>query len=247
MSQTPNRPTVGLIVPPAAGEVPPEPLALYGAEVNFIAAGLGLRKLTPDGYDEVIDRMGELSRELAGNGADAIVLMGTSLSFYRGPEFNARLIELMSQASGLPATTMSCAVIEALNAVGARRIALATAYVDSVNQRLADFLAASGLCVESLATLDIESVEAIAHVTQDQLLELGRRALTAAGPVDALFMSCGGLRTQEASLQLEAEFGLPVISSAMAGAWAAVRLVGHSGESPGSGRLFAAGPAPDAR
>ena len=39
-------------------------------------------------------------------------------------------------ASGLPATTMSDAVIDGLNAVGGHRVAVATAYNDEVNDRL---------------------------------------------------------------------------------------------------------------
>ena len=48
-------PLIGMIVPPAAGAVPPEAPALYPRGARFIAEGLGLERLTPDGYDAVID------------------------------------------------------------------------------------------------------------------------------------------------------------------------------------------------
>ena len=39
--------TIGMIVPPAAGEVPPEPPVLY-PDLTFVAEGLALPKLTPN-------------------------------------------------------------------------------------------------------------------------------------------------------------------------------------------------------
>ncbi|KAI5912042.1 hypothetical protein PA01_00465 [Azoarcus sp. PA01] len=230
-------PTVGLIVPPASGAIPPEPPVLYGREVRFLSAGLGLEKMTPEGYEAVIDRTGELARRLVADGADAVIMMGTSLSFYRGPTFNDELVHIMEAAGGRPATTMSNAIVEALRAVGASRIAVATAYVEAVNQRLADFLRFAGFEVAVLDSLDIERVEDVPSVGAGRLMEIGVRAGTAQ-PVDALLLSCGGLQTLGVTVPLECELGIPVISSAMAGAWAAARLVGHSGASPSFGRLF---------
>ncbi|HWP29756.1 MAG TPA: arylmalonate decarboxylase, partial [Chloroflexota bacterium] len=114
-------PVVGLIVPPAAGAVPPEGAQLYPQGVRFIAAGLGLTRLTPEGYDAVIDRIADRARALAAQGAQALALMGTSLSFYRGYAFNEELKAALAAATGLPATTMSTAVVEALRALGVRR------------------------------------------------------------------------------------------------------------------------------
>ena len=91
-------PTIGMIVPPAAGAVPPEPLELYGARARFIAEGLALKALSPEGYDAVIERVAALAVRLKSRGAEAISLMGTSLSFYRGAAFNDELIATMKAA-----------------------------------------------------------------------------------------------------------------------------------------------------
>src|SRR5690606_40036028 len=47
-------PVLGLIVPPALPWTPDEGLALYRDRVRFLAEGLGLARLTPDGYDAVV-------------------------------------------------------------------------------------------------------------------------------------------------------------------------------------------------
>lgn len=229
--------TVGLIVPPGAGEVPPEPPQLY-PDLDFIAVGLGIPEVTPEGFNQVIHRIADLAGELKARGAEAVSLMGTSLSFYRGPEGNEEILEALRQGSGLPATTMTDSVLAALDAVGAARVAVGTAYTDPVNAALTRYLSASGYQVAALEAMHLRTVEEVFATTDDDLIALGGRAVAAADGADSLFISCGGLRTLPVIPVLEARHGLPVISSATAGAWGAARLAGHSGRSPGHGRLF---------
>lgn len=229
--------TIGMIVPPASGAVPPEPPELY-PDLTFIAEGLALPRLTPEGYDTVIEDTAGLAVKLKERGAEAIALMGTSLSFYRGPAGNRQVLEAMRAATDLPVTTMTNAVLEALDAFSVEKLAVATAYADPVNEALQRYLAQSGYEVQALEGMNLAAVEAILDVREEELMELGERALAAAPEAEALLISCGGLKTLPIVVPLEEKFDLPVITSATAGAWAAARLVGHSGRAPGYGRLF---------
>lgn len=234
-----SRPLLGVIVPPADGAVPPELPELYGREVDFSAVGLGIPAMSAAGFDTVIDRVAQAARTLCGRGAGAVALMGTSLSFYRGAAFNEHLGRTLREATGLPAVTMSDAIVQALDTVGARRLAVATAYTDDVNDRLTAFLRDRGFEVLGLESLQLLTVAQVHAVTRDTLLELGERAAARAPGADALLVSCGGLRTLDVTVPLEDRLGLPVVSSAVAGAWSAVRLLGHSGHAVGRGRLLA--------
>lgn len=233
-----SRPVIGMIVPPAANTVPPEAISLYADRARFLAAGLGLERITPDGYDGVIDRVGDLARDLARQGADAVVLMGTSLSFYRGVAFNNHLLATMRAASGRPVTTMSTAVVDALQVLGVTRLAVATAYGDSVNVRLKEFLVDSGFIVEALEAFQLDTVKQVQAVADADLLALGHRAHRSAPNAEALLISCGGLHTLSVTVPLEAQCGVPVVSSALAGAWASMRLLGLEAREPGRGRLL---------
>lgn len=234
-----EQPTIGMIVPPAAGNVPPEPLELF-PDLHFIATGLGLRQLSPDGFDQVIDEVADRASNLAEAGADVISLMGTSLSFYRGPQYNALLVQTMEAATGLPATTMTNAVLDALRTVGGERIALATAYTDAINKPLIGYLEGSGFTIDNLESMNISRVEDVFGVTDDDLLELCRKTARASPNAEVVFLSCGGLHTASVTRPLEETTGLPVISSAMAGTWGAVRLAGIDTRVAGYGRLFEA-------
>jgi arylmalonate decarboxylase len=233
-------PTLGLIFP-VTRPVPPEGLAMYPSGIRFITLGLGLKTMTPEGYDAVIDRVGPAGEELASQGANAVVLMGTSLSFYKGAAFNDRLTETLKKATGLPATSMSTAVIEGLRAVGAKQVVAATAYDDEVNRRLQAFLKESGFEVLGVKGLGIEKVEDVDRVTQDGLLEFCAGVRGTQPRANAMLVSCGGLRTLELLAPLEQRGHIAVVSSTPHALWAGARLLGLSGRAPGFGTLLSKG------
>jgi arylmalonate decarboxylase len=231
-------PVLGLIFPPSDRGIPEEGVAMYGDSLRFVVTGLGLDRMTPDGYDSVIPRIPAAAEQLAAAGAEAIELTGTSLTFYKGEAFNQRLRQAVTDASGLPATTMSDGVIDGLKAVGARRVAVATAYNDEVNDRLRAFLIEHGLTPVVVTGLGIEAIADVNSVTQNDLIEFGVRVRESAPEADSLLVSCGGFRTLEIIAPIEARTGVSVISSMPHGLWAGARLVGLSGAAPGYGTLL---------
>lgn len=231
-------PVLGLIGPVEA-TVPPEANTLYPRGVRFQALSVGLKTMTPEGYDRVLEHIAPTAEALARAGADAIVLMGTSLSFYRGANFNRELTRRMRAASGRPAITMSTAVCDGLRAFRARRLAVATAYDAEVNQRLQSFLHEEGFDVRVIRGLGVEKVEDIKHVTRAGLMKFSTEVFESADRAEALLISCGGLHTLDILAPLEERCGVPVVSSLPHALRAGVRLLGLSGRVDGYGRLFA--------
>jgi len=235
---TQKTPVLGLIFPPVGRGIPEEGVAMYGEQLRFVVNGLGVERMTPDGFEAVMARIPAAAEQLAAAGADAIELTGTSLTFYKGEAFNQQLREIVSKASGLPTTTMSNGVIDALKAVGARRVAALTAYNEEVNARLKAFLIEHGLEPVVVTGFGIEAMTDLDRVTQNDLIDWGVKVRDSAPDADALLVSCGGFRTLEIIAPLEARVGVPVISSMPHGLWAGAKLVGLSGAAPGYGRLL---------
>ncbi len=231
-------PIVGMMFPPANYQVPPEARRLYPTGVTFLAQGLGLERMTPAEYDRIVPRIGPAAATLKNQGAQAISIMGTSLTFYKGAAFNQTLIDQVTRATGLPATSMSSAIVHGLKAVHARRIAVATAYTDVVNDRLRVFLEESGFTVLGIKGLNIERFADAPPVTQDGLQKFSADVFDAFPKADALAISCGALKTLDLLVPLERHCRVPVISSTPHAFWDAVRLVGLSGRSRGFGRLL---------
>ena len=232
------RPTIGLIVPPAAGEVPVDAALLYGDKVRFIARGLGIGGVSPAGFDPVVDTILDKARELRDAGAQAISLMGTSISFYRGLAFTEDLRDSMQQATGLPCTTMSHAIVSALRALGMQRVAVATSYIGELNDRLVDYLTVSGFDVTAIEGLSIVGVKEVGEVTPQTLTTLSQRVFARDTSADGIFISCGGLLTLDVIPPLERDLQRPVTASSPAGFWDVMRLAGQDPASPRYGRLF---------
>src|SRR5215470_8805493 len=239
----PSRParsdiTIGLVVPFDTDTVPEEGVQMY-PDVRFLARGVGVRSLTPKGYDAAADGILPAAEHLAARGVDAVMVIGTSLTFYRGPDFHAALKEKLKAATGLPVSTMSQAIIDGLNSFGARRIAVATAYADEVNNRLKTFLAAHGFDVLALEGFGLFGFGEPDRKSEHDIIALGTKACAAAPGAEALVISCGGLRTLGVAAPLERRHGIPVVASTQAAFWAALRLAGESGQLAGYGRMLA--------
>jgi len=240
--------TIGLVVPFATDDVPFEGPIMYPG-VRFIARGVGVRALTPEGYEPAWNGILPAAEHLAGQGVDAIMVIGTSLTFFRGAEAHARLLEQLRARTGLPVSTMSQALIDGLREVGAERVAVTTAYTDIVNQKLRELLVAAGVDVLSLECFKLLEFNAPHKITEAEIIALSDTSVAKAnastpGAAEAILISCGGLRTLGVATPLEARHDIPVVSSATAAFWAAMRLVGESGRLDGYGRLFAQAQAP---
>jgi arylmalonate decarboxylase len=236
-----TEPVVGLIFPPENYPIPPDAKRLFPSGIRFIGNGVGLPGgMTYEGYEEAIPRVLPRAQDLAREGANLISVFGSSITFYRGAAFNEQLTEQVTKLTGLPATTQSNGLVDGLKHVNARRVAVATAYIDDVTQRLKVFLEEHGFEVVAARGLGYERIPEGA-ATQQVLHDLGVSAYEAAGrKPDALVMSCGALRTLDLIVPLEESIGVPVVSSTPHGLWHCARMVGLDARIEGFGMVMAA-------
>ena len=138
---------------------------------------------------------------------------------------------------GIACTTPITAAIAGMKALGLRRIALLTPYVDAVNRLLRDFILARGLAVPVVGSFNHDEDREVARITT-QSVKAAVRSLAAEPSVDGVFVSCTSLRVAAIVEELEAELRKPVTSSNHALAWHCLRLAGCNDAVPGYGRLF---------
>jgi len=233
--------TIGLVVPFATDKVPVEGPMMYPG-VKFIPRGVGVRSLTPAGYDAAWDGILPAAKELAKQGVDAIMVIGTSLTFYRGYEAHQELLAKLRAETGLPVSTMSEAIVDGLRAVGGKRIAVATAYADEVNGRLAAFLRQAGFEVLAMEGFGLFGFGEPGSKNESDIIALSSKAIADAKKgtkaADAVLISCGGLLTLGVAEPIEQRHGIPVVTSTQAAFWSALRLAGDSGHVAGRGRML---------
>jgi maleate isomerase len=182
-------------------------------------------------YDRMeMDPLAALSRHapvaaslLADAHVDAIGFGCTTGSLLGGLGYDRQIIAMIEQASGVPATTTSSALIEALKELGARRVALVTPYVDQLNQRVIAFLAANGIEVDGSVGFGIPDPDGIPLIKPADTADVARQVNS--DRVDAVFLSCTALRGIEAIDLLGDELGKPVLSSNQVTYWKLLRLL----------------------
>ncbi len=145
--------------------------------------------------------------------------------------------ELKRGSPGATPTSLISGVIRALRALDARRITIATPYLDEVNQREVEYLEAAGFEVLSIRGLNLERDSDMVRVTPDYIAEfaLAQDHVDA----DAIFVSCGALRTLDVIGEIERRAGKPAVCSNQAMIWDCLRLAGIDDRIEGYGRLLA--------
>lgn len=129
------------------------------------------------------------------------------------------------------------ALVAACAALGLTRLAILSPYVAAVSERLRAVLAGQGIETPVFGSFE-ESEEARVARFAPESIHTAAVDLVRTGGVDGLFLSCTNLDTLDIIAPLEAETGLPVLSSNLVLAWHLSRLAGVVlGDLPAGARL----------
>lgn len=158
----------------------------------------------------------------------------TSATFARGVGGDMEIAQRIQAAGKAPATTTSTATIRALQAIEAEAVAVATPYIDEINERLVVFLESNGFTVINLEGMRLGS--GIGEVPLGRIYRFARRADREGA--DALFIACTNFRTVGILEELEEDLGKPVLSANQVTMWDALRIAGVWGKVSGAGSLY---------
>ncbi|MFT5112326.1 MAG: maleate isomerase [Parasphingorhabdus sp.] len=191
--------------------------------------------ITSENLAAQIDLLSDCAATLLPDGSlDVICYACTSGSLVMGEE-NVHQ-ELLKGAPGARATSLIHNVMSGLRAVGAKRIAIATPYLDEINLREADYMDNAGFEVLSISGLNLEKDSDMVRVSPQFIKEFAQSIDR--DDADALFISCGALRTLDVVGAIEDAVGKPVIASNQAMIWETLRLAGIEDQIAGYGRLL---------
>ncbi|MEO0751431.1 MAG: arylmalonate decarboxylase [Pseudomonadota bacterium] len=209
-------------------------MAPPGVGLHFTRADMP-DAITVDTFMTHATELAPAARRLLPDGSlDVICYACTSGSLVIGED--RVMAELAQGAPGAQATTLITGVIAALRTVGARRIAVATPYLDEINAREAAYLQAAGFEVTTIKGLQLEKDSDMIRVRPDFIAAFAKSVDTS--DADAVFVSCGALRTIEVLDALEHELRKPVICSNQAMMWDVLRKAGLPDQISGYGRLL---------
>jgi maleate isomerase len=159
---------------------------------------------------EVLSEALRGSKQLKEAKVDYILFGCTTGSFIPGNDFHEKICYEIKNSVNIPATTCSTSLLEALKCLDVKNVSLITPYVDSVNEREKKFLESN----TKDANVDITKIEG---KNKKDLYYAAKQSVSE--HTDCMLLSCTALRTFDLILDLEADLGIPVISSTQASIW----------------------------
>ncbi len=208
---------VGLMVPASNTTMEAEMLASLPAGATLTRIGIPrteapLTRATMPAYRAAVVALA--AKSFAPGRHDLLVYGCTAAGFLAGPEGDAALARDLAQGTGLKVVTTARSMVQRLQSIGARTIAVVTPYSDTVNAQLVEFLADGGIAVGRLDSLRAQDLAALCAIRAPEVDALARRTMGA--DCDALFIGCTQLPTQAILGGLARDFGRPVLSAVSA-------------------------------
>lgn len=237
---------------------------MYGwrGRIGFIApaavndlAGIDFYRVVPDGVmvvttclgiqglvdntsvEQSLANLDRCVKALVDFNADMICLGGNPPAVAGGPEHEQELIERMQRVSEKPVTTSPRSGLEALRAVGAKSVAIASPLPAFQDQKLAAFFEYHGLRVTNIHSLEVKH-ERIRLLDRSASYRACKAAVLGGDRPDAVFMPCAAWPTLDSLRPVEEDLGVVAISSIAAMAWNCLRLLDISVHRPELGTLL---------
>lgn len=197
----------------------PEGVWLHFTRTPYLKKAVGVELAREVGKPSVVARA---TKALTSLDPASTLYACSSGSFVHGVAGERELREAMLAAGARRAVTASSAMVDALHAVGAKRVAVATPYTRTLTARLTRFLEEAGFEPVSVVHLGLKS--GMSRVSRETVANLIRRACHP--EADAVFLSCTALRTFGIVAELEEEVQCPILTSNQASLWAALDTAG---------------------
>jgi maleate isomerase len=240
---------VGLIVPSSNITVETELPQLLSRQpdlnVSFHSSRMRMTAVTRAGLAAMNVQRERCVIEIADADPDAVLYACLVALMSGEPAEHHRVESLIAEQLATGQSTAKIrssagALLEALAALSARRVALVTPYTAPLARTVVGYIENEGVTVADYRALDVEDNHAVARIPGDRVMAAARE-LDLSG-VDVLVLSaCVQMPSLSLIADAEQEFGLPVVSAATAGAFSILGALGLPALIPDAGHLLSSG------
>lgn len=207
--------------------------------VTFCATTSNVEHWSKDNFQkDVLDPLVAAVKYLASRDVDFILHTGMPVVTTRGKGFEEELVKLITDTTGLPASTSIRSAIRALSHLGINNVALLSPYPQELHQSAITFLKASGFNVVGEHTEDVV-FKRLQDVPAASIAAAAKQLAAATPSADGIYLPCNQWIGSDAVPLIEQETGLPVVAGAHADYWEAFRALGINDRIEGHGRLMA--------
>jgi maleate cis-trans isomerase len=184
-------------------------------------------------------RLADGAEQLRTHSPVAVVWACTSGSFVFGWDGARAQVDAISDRLGCPASSTSIAFVNAIRALGVRRVAIAATYPRDVVDRFVEFLDAGEIGVVDSTSADIVTAAEVGTLGRDGpfglLSSIDHRG------ADVVLVPDTALHTVAWLDELETAAGKPVLTANQVSVWEGLRLAGRTPQHDRLGSLFRVG------
>ncbi len=189
---------------------------------------------TPEQVRPSADAALEAARVLRPARLSALAIAYTTGSYFGPHDYDDALPRQISEECGILTTTAGLAIVDALRAIQAKRVAVVSPYSSLVNDYCRAYLIGHGF--EPVAVAGSVPLGPAGEVPINDIRQMVHEVPKVGA--DAVLISCTGLRTLSLIAALESEIGMPVVSSNQAMLWRLLSLAGLAPTLPELGGLL---------
>lgn len=187
----------------------------------------------------LLPRIADAAMALADAKCGVIAFHCTAIALDAGPTGEPKITSAISTATGTPATATAAAIVAALRALGAKRIALVTPYDEANAEKERRYFEAAAIEIVTSRHFDLARRNMLASTPPEFWIDAARSVAAEAARPDAVVFSGANVRCMEAIGAFENILRVPAITSNQAVMWDSLRTLGVRSRDPRLGRLFA--------
>lgn len=229
------RARIGLINPTHRGKAFAFWYQRVPAGVEIVPTFIGFRSSDRATFEDGFARAEHIAGDLKSAGCDIIAISGTPPVLLKGLGFEREFGDRIAQKLGIPVVTQMEPHAVALQAMGIKRVAIASYYGDELNEAIVRYFhhfdiegvpiggyrlngREEGLYTTSLTALDEVAGTQVYRYCRDGFLEL-------ADAVDGIYINGGGWDAVPAINELESDLRTKVVLAQAAELWLALRTL----------------------
>jgi len=232
------RGTVGVIKPTYRPGSLEEFIRLLPDGISVIPLYLGIREGTTDEFTAVLEAVDQKVRELAEIGVDLIHPEGAPPFMLRGFQGERELLDRWEAEYGIPVITSGTAQIEAMRALGMRRIVGVTYFHGEINDVYTSYFQEAGFEVLAMDGMEV-AFDQVGRLASREVYAHAKAAFLRQSQADGIYMLGSGWRVLDIIELLEQDLGVPVLHPVPARVWAVQQHFRVRQPVRGFGRLLA--------
>ncbi|MGD9735022.1 MAG: arylmalonate decarboxylase [Solirubrobacterales bacterium] len=215
----------------------PETASFHAARV-YINNSIGSDDKAAETLRQIREGTGKAVEDVLTCQPDHLVLGMSSETFVGGLEGQRELTAKWEAESGLKVTTGADATRQALETIGARKIAVLTPYQPVIDAQVERYFDDLGYALVAMRSLRCPTAVSIAETSDEEVLAKIDE-MRDEGQVDCFVQAGTNLSTWRLADEIERRTGKPHIAINAACVWHALQAVGVDASLPAAGRVFA--------